>query len=72
MTKSTELKQIIDLVEHIQACADIWDKAGVSRVRTITRAAAQIQLLATDALWEQNGFVSRAESDRARATSSAS
>ncbi len=36
------MNNIKELTEHIIACADLWDKSGVSRVRAITKAAEDI------------------------------
>lgn len=41
--------EILKLVEHIKACADLWDKTGVSRVHAITQAANDIATLAITA-----------------------
>lgn len=36
---------IKNLCQHIVDCADIWEKTGVSRVKTITRTADEIRQL---------------------------
>jgi hypothetical protein len=41
------LRAIESLVEHIQACANIWENSGISRVRAITKAAEEIKDLAS-------------------------
>lgn len=64
----SDLAKIRELAEHIQLCADTWDKSGVSRVKTITGTAAELLAIARYALYEQDGFASLAEAQRARAT----
>lgn len=40
--------KILKLCDHIVACADLWEKSGVSRVRTITRTAQEIATLVNE------------------------
>jgi hypothetical protein len=59
------------LCDHIIACADVWDRSGVSRVRAITRTANEIKALLdpeTEVFYPKNLFKKLAELDVSKRT----